>query len=99
MESETLRVRCLHPVHYLVEHPRGAEIDLPVTTANHLAKNGIVEILSTIVELPAENPDVVVQGDEATPDQSAAETAIAQEEEAPKTSKKTSKRRAEVDDE
>jgi hypothetical protein len=91
MESETLKVRCLHPVHYLVEHPRGAVIDLPVETANHLAKHGIVEILSTIVDLPVEIL-AEVKG-ETVPSSAPQETETEAQEEAPKAPKKTSKRR------
>ena len=96
MESETLEVRCLHPVHYGTEHPRGAVIQLPVKTANHLAQNKIVEILSTIVE-PVEIV-AEVKG-ESVPDPAPQETQAEAKEEAPKAVKKTSKRRIESDDE
>jgi hypothetical protein len=90
MEAETLKVRCLHPVHYGIEHPRDAVIDLPVETANHLAQNKIVEILSTIVE-----PVIGVLGkpDESASSGEAAQTSIAQTEEATEAAKTTSKKR------
>jgi hypothetical protein len=96
MEPTTLEVRCLHPVHYGTEHPRGAVIELPVKTANHLAEHKIVEILPTIVE-PVEIPAEVQV--ESVPDPAPQETQAEAEEEAPKAVKKTSKRRIDSDDE
>lgn len=92
MEStETKTVRLLHPVHYNIEHPRGAVIELPAKTADHLAQSKIVEILSTIVE-----PQ---KSDETTSSGTTEETEGETKEEASKTSKKTSKRRIDSDDE
>ena len=97
MEStETKTVRLLHPVHYNIEHPRGAVIDLPAKTADHLAQSKIVEILSTIVE-PVENLAEV--NGESVPDPAPQEVEAQAEEEAPKAPKKTSKRRIDSDDE
>lgn len=94
--TETKTVRLLHPVHYKREHPRGAVIELPAKTADHLAKDKIVEILPTIVE-PVENLAEV--NGESVPDPAPQEAQAQAEEEAPKTAKKTSKRRIDSDDE
>lgn len=97
MEPTILKVRCLHPVHHGTEHPRGAEIELPVKTAKHLAESKIVEILSTNVDEPVEIPAEVQV--ESVPDPAPQEAQAEAEEETPKTPKKTSKRRIDSDDE
>ena len=67
----------------------GSEVDLTDKQAKSLEAIGVVEIVSTIVD----------EADEKVPSGSAQEDQGKAQEEAPKTAKKTSKRRAEADDE
>lgn len=90
------RVRAIEVVDYYGIHQKGDEFDLPAATADNLAQNKIVEILSTIVE-PVEN-FAEVNG-ESVPDPAPQEVEAQAEEEAPKAPKKTSKRRIDSDDE
>lgn len=97
-EKPTLKVRILQRslTHSGTVYPNGSEAELPESTAKQLSSAGIVEILSTIVE-PVEN--LAEAKGEAVPDPAPQETQAQAEEEAPKATKKTSKRRIDSDDE